>query len=367
MKAVLVLEDGTVIKGKGCGAKNRVAGEIVFATGMTGYVESLTDPSYTAQILMFTYPLIGNYGVTSKDYESDGIKATGLVAREICSYPSNWQSQKSVIEFLHEFNTPAIYNVDTRALTRKIRMHGTMNCILQNYDCEDEIDTEALQKEVKKQKNIDELSLVKRVTTNGIKKIGSSSEGVHEIVVIDCGLKKSIIDSLLNKNVNLTIVPFDTPAEKILAYNPAAVLISNGPGNPAMVKETITTVRDLIGKTMLYGICLGHLIIALALGGKTFKLKFGHRGLNQPVKDFKTGRVFISTQNHGFAVMNENLDALGLKVTQINLNDNTIEGMEHKELAIKTVQYHPEAGPGPHDTYFFFDTLLEDMKNAKKN
>ena len=360
MKAVLVLEDGTVIEGKGFGAEGKALGEIVFATGMTGYVESLTDPSYAGQILMFTYPLIGNYGVSEEDYESDGIKTEGVVVREACFRPSNWRSQKDINEFLLEFGIPGIYGVDTRALTKKIRIHGTMKAVLRTYD--GEVDIEALKREAREQKSISELKLVKRVAADEVERI-ELGDGRYEVALVDCGVKRSIIDNLLNRGMNVTIFPFDAPAEEILSRRPDAVLISNGPGDPAAVEETIAEARKLIGKVVLYGICLGHQIIALALGAKTYKLKFGHRGLNQPVKDLETGRVFISTQNHGFAVAEGGLERTGLEVTHINLNDNTIEGLKHRELPIRTVQYHPEAGPGPHDTYFFFDFLIKDMEN----
>lgn len=368
MKAVLLLEDGTIIEGRGFGAEKKVSGEIVFATGMTGYVESLTDPSYAGQILMFTYPLIGNYGATKEDYESDGIKTEGVVVRECCFKPSNWRSEKDLDSFLKEFDTPGIYGVDTRALTKKIRVFGTMKAILQTY--RGKINLENLKQEIKKQKALSDLDLVEGVSVKNIKRFEANPhtkfgvgarKGKYEMVLIDCGVKISIVKNLLKRGINLTVVPYNIRAEEILGLNPDAVLVSNGPGDPAILVKTISEVKKLVGKIPLYGICLGHQIIALALGAKTYKLKFGHRGMNQPVKDLKSGRVFISTQNHGYTVSEKGLEKTGLEITQINLNDKTIEGMENKKLKIKTVQYHPEASPGPHDTQFFFDAIIQDL------
>jgi len=357
-----VLEDGTVLRGDGFGASGEAMGELVFNTSMTGYVEALTDPSYAGQILMMTYPLIGNYGVCDEDYESDGIKVEGFVVRELCETPSNWRSKKSLSEFLEEYGVPGIQGVDTRMLTRKIRIYGTMKSTLIVYEGNDEPNIDEVIEKTKAQPAITELDLVNKVSAS--KPTFIEGDNDLNVVLIDCGVKWSII-RLLKKNTNIILVPYNTPAKKILEYDPDGVLISNGPGDPIRVKETINTAKELVGKVVLFGICLGHQIISLALGAKTFKLKFGHRGANQPVKDFETGRVFISTQNHGFAVTKESLKDAGLILTQINLNDYTVEGVKHKELPIKSVQYHPEGGPGPHDTYFFFDDFVKTMKEYR--
>lgn len=358
-KAVLVLEDGSFFFGDGFGALGEAQGELVFNTSMTGYVEALTDPSYAGQILMMTYPLIGNYGVCKEDFESDGIKVEGFVVRELCTTPSNWRSELSLEKFLEEYGIRGIQGVDTRMLTKKTRIYGTMKSTLAVYEGKDEPNVEDLIERTKAQPAITEIDLVPRVAAKEPKIIERGNN--LDVVLVDCGVKWSIVKLLCNF-ANVILVPYNTPAKRILEYDPDGVLISNGPGDPVRVKETIATVRELAGKVVLYGICLGHQIISLALGAKTFKLKFGHRGANQPVKDFETGRVFISTQNHGFAVEKTSMEKAGLVVTQINLNDHTVEGFKHKELPIKAVQYHPEAGPGPHDTFFFFEDFEKTIK-----
>ncbi len=358
MKAYLALEDGTFLEGEGFGAKGRAKGELVFETGMTGYVEALTDPSYNGQILMLTYPLIGNYGVSEEDYQSDGIKSEALVIRDLCQYPSNWRSDKSLDEFLKEFDIPGIQGVDTRMLTRKARIHGTMKSVV---SVGEEVDKDELIREAREQPGIVEKEyLVEEVSCDEVQRFENG--GDLELVMLDCGYKRNILTNVLKEGINVTIVPHDTSADDILSYESDGVLVSNGPGNPALLDEVIENVRKLFGETVLYGICLGNQLISLALGAETFKLKFGHRGINHPVKDLETGRVFISTQNHGFAVTEDSLKDVGLEITQINLNDNTVEAVKHSEMPIKAVQYHPEAGPGPHDTYFFFKELRESME-----
>lgn len=351
VKAAVALEDGTYVEGRAFGADRIALGEIVFCTSMTGYVEALTDPSYKGQILMMTYPLIGNYGVCKEDFESDSVKVEGFVVKQLCCKPSNFRSQMTVDELLKTYNVPGIEGVDTRMLTRKIRIYGSMKAAI-GID----IEKEKLIKMAREQPSIVELDLVDKVCVKYPKRI--DTRGKHEVVLIDCGVKASIVRQLLKRSINVTLVPYNYPAEKILDLDPDGVFISNGPGDPARVKETIDTIRKLIGKIPIAGICLGHQLTAIAFGAKTFKLKFGHHGSNQPTKDLETGRVFISSQNHNFSVDEKTLPQ-GLEVTQINLNDLTVEGLRHKELPIITVQYHPEAGPGPHDTYFFFDRFVD--------
>ncbi|MDI9641990.1 MAG: glutamine-hydrolyzing carbamoyl-phosphate synthase small subunit [Archaeoglobales archaeon] len=351
MKAGLALEDGTYLEGKAFGAEKIGIGELVFCTSMSGYVEALTDPSYKGQILMMTYPLIGNYGVCKEDFESDGVKVEGFVVRELCKKPSNWRSEMSVDELLKQYDVVGIEGVDTRMLTKKIRIYGSMKAAIGVG-----VEKDKLIKIAKEQPFIGDIDLVDKVCVREPKRL--EANGKYEVVLIDCGVKMSIVRQLLKRGINLTLVPYNFPAEKIIEMNPDGVFISNGPGDPARVRETIETIQKLVGKFPMAGICLGHQLMALAFKAKTFKLKFGHHGSNQPTKDLETGRVFISSQNHNFSVDEKTLPK-GFEVTQINLNDRTVEGLKHNDLPIITVQYHPEAGPGPHDTYFFFDRFLE--------
>jgi carbamoyl-phosphate synthase small subunit len=357
MKAALALEDGTIVEGCGFGAAGLVQGELVFNTSMTGYVEALTDPSYAGQILMMTYPLVGNYGVCSEDYESDKIQVRGFVVKNLCRKPSNWRNEKSLDQFLIESGVPGIEGIDTRMLTLKARVHGTMKAALAAFVEEEMPGREELVELARRQPHISEVDLVDKVCVEEPKSIDVG--GKYDAVIIDCGVKNSIITQLKLRGVNLHVLPYDTPSERVMEYDPDAVFISNGPGDPSRVTPTIRTIRNLVGNVPIAGICLGLQLTSLALGGNTFKLKFGHRGSNQPVKDLETGRIFISTQNHGFAVNSESLGDTGLELTQKNLNDMTVEGIRHKEMSLMAVQYHPEAGPGPHDTYFFFDRFIK--------
>lgn len=358
MKAALALEDGTYVEGVAFGAEKDAVGEIIFCTSMTGYVEALTDPSYKGQILMMTYPLIGNYGVTREDFESSGVKVEGFVVRELCKRPSNWRSEMSVDELLREYDVPGIEGVDTRMLTKKIRIYGSMRAAIGVGD----VDREELIRKAVEQPFISEIDLVDKVCVKEPKRLDAG--GKLEVVMIDCGVKRSIVRQLMKRGVNVTLVPFEYPSSRVMEINPDGVFISNGPGDPARVKPAIETIKRLAGKVPIAGICLGHQLTSIALGAKTFKLKFGHHGSNQPVKDFETGRVFISSQNHNFAVDEKTLPK-DVEVTQINLNDKTVEGLIHRDIPLITVQYHPEAGPGPHDTHFFFDRFVEMLKEYR--
>ena len=344
MKGKLILEDGSMFYGDLLN-NIKATGEVVFNTGMTGYQEILTDPSYCRQIVTLTYPLIGNYGVADIFMQSRKSFVNGFIIGELCDEGSNWHLETSLRVFLSRQGIPCLYNVDTRAITRQIRSAGTMKGIIVAEDtAQSEID-ELFAVPIKK-------DVVDEVTTPEAYKM--ENDGPH-VVVMDFGIKKNILKALHKIGCNLTIVPSTTTAEEIMSLQPDGLFLSNGPGDPKDVPEVIANVKKLIDKKPIFGICLGHQLLALALGADTYKLKFGHRGSNQPVKNLLTGKVQISSQNHGFAVDEKSFEGLPLEVTHRSVNDGTVEGMRHKELPIFSVQYHPEASPGPDDNTYLFD------------
>lgn len=350
-QAILALEDGTILKGKGLGCPGISTGELVFTTSYTGYVEALSDPSYNGQVLMFAYPLIGNYGACEENMQSDSIKAEGVVVREACRNPSHRNSTKTIDEFLKENGTRGISDIDTRMLTIKIREKGTVKSALLVGK---KGVAEAI-KLAKEQPHITELDLVSEVTCRKIYKISGPGP---KVAVLDTGVKRNILNNLIKQGLELVVFPATTSPEEIEEYRPQAIFLTNGPGDPLQAESAIKVVQNFVAKIPIFGICFGTQLIALALGGKTYKLKFGHRGANQPVKDVDAGKVYITSQNHGFAVEEDSLKRSGLKVTQINANDGTVEAIEHSHYNIFAVQYHPEANPGPKDTEeMFFDKV----------
>jgi carbamoyl-phosphate synthase small subunit len=352
----LVLEDGSAYAGHGFGAEGVGYGEVVFNTSMTGYQEMLTDPSYAGQIVVPTYPMIGNYGINDIDYQSSRIQVSGFVVRQDCYQPNHWQSQRTLHEYLKANGIPGIGGVDTRAITRHLRSVGVMMGII----TEDEPDKAiARLKELPKYVDTD---FVPRVSTDKVFEWDAEEkrDGKH-IVVLDCGVKYSILRNLSKLGCKVTVVPATTPSQDILKLNPDGILVSPGPGDPAL-SYLQDTVRDLVGKKPVMGICLGHQLLARAFGSRTFKLKFGHRGANHPVQDIASGRVYITAQNHGYAVDGDSLKG-GLEVSQINLNDNTVEGMIHRDYPILSIQYHSEASPGPLDTVDAFKRFLDMVIN----
>lgn len=359
LNAKIVLEDGTTVSGQGFGAERTVTGEIVFCTSMTGYQEALTDPSYAGQILLLTYPLVGNYGVNHGDYESDRIQVEGFVVREYCEQPDHSDADRTVHEFLKEEGIPGIANVDTRALTLRIRDGGVVKGALRTS--KDEINTDDLLETCRTARDYGEKELVSRVTRDE----PAYHEGPgEEIAVIDLGMKHSIRDNLLERDCGVHVLPAETTAEEILERDVDGVVISPGPGNPENVPGGLDRIENLLGEVPVFGICLGHQLLARASGGETYKLKFGHRGANQPVKDLNKDRIYITSQNHGYAVDDDSLPEDKLEVDKINLNDDTVEGMQHRKHDAMSVQYHPEASPGPQDSSYLFDDFLEMVRNA---
>jgi carbamoyl-phosphate synthase small subunit len=371
-KAILVLEDSSIYEGEAFGATSTTYGEVVFNTSMTGYQEMLTDPSYAGQILVPTYPLIGNYGINESDSESRRIQVRGFVVRECCPRPSHWQSTRTLQEFLQAYGIPGISGIDTRALTRHLRSSGVMMGILSS-----EMTVEEASSELRSLPRYDYVNFVCQVSTEkqydwqsgnpakpnvpSLSLRGAPAIKQSHVLVIDYGLKYNILRTLCELNCQVTAIPCTASAADVLALNPDGIVLSPGPGDPALLGDSAETVRDLIGKKPIMGICLGHQLIGQALGAKAFKLKFGHRGGNHPVKDLATNRVYITAQNHGYALDANTLKG-GLEVSQINLNDGTVEGLRHRELPVLGIQYHAEASPGPWDNKYLFERFLDMVK-----
>ena len=354
--AYLVLEDGSVYEGVGFGADADGLGEVVFNTSMTGYQEVLTDPSYAGQLVNLTYPLVGNYGINPEDFESGRIQVGGSVVRENCELPSHGRSNRTLHEFLTSQGIPGIAEVDTRAITRRLRSQGVMLGIITRTD------PDAALRRLQDSPAYDDRDYVTIVTTREEYDWDDGDEEAveakHRILVTDCGLKYNILRQLRLRGCRVTVVPAATPAEELLALQPSGILFSPGPGDPKLLDYVVNNTRKVLGQVPVMGICLGHQIIARALGADTFKLKFGHRGGNHPVKDLADGRVYITAQNHGYAVSPDKLPS-GLEVSHINLNDQTVEGFRHKSLPLFTIQYHSEASPGPRDNEYLFDQFIE--------
>ena len=349
----LVLEDGTVFLGTAFGCLEPMIGEVVFNTGMTGYQEILSDPSYCGQMVTMTYPLIGNYGINDHDFESFSPSASALIVKEYCEVPSNWRSAKTLSELLEAKGVPGLCNVDTRALTIKIREHGAIRGMIADINKSNE----EILAELKATPVLDRH--VEQVST---KMVYSAPGKGHRIVLVDFGVKKGIIRDLTARGCEVIVVPFNTTASQIDHLNPDGVVLSNGPGDPKDVVEALPMIREVQEKYPLMGICLGHQLFALANGADTKKMKFGHRGCNHPVKDLETNKVHITSQNHGYEVCRQSVENTPLEITHVALNDNTVEGLKHKEYKAFTVQYHPEASPGPDDASYLFDRFIANLK-----
>jgi carbamoyl-phosphate synthase small subunit len=373
MKAVMVLEDGKIFEGTGFGARGEGVGEVVFHTGMSGYQEILTDPSYNEQIVTMTYPQIGNYGVSGEDAESRKLFLRGFIVKENCEFPSNWRSEQSLHSYLKQNNIVGLAGIDTRALVRHLRDKGSKCGIISTR----EYDVKKLKAKLAGYPGLVNRDIVQDVTCkkkyewqHGVADVctGKQKKPVKKfkVVAVDFGIKTNILRMLRSSGCGVTVVPADSTAEEILKARPDGVFLSNGPGDPGPVTYAIKTIRDLLGKVPIFGICLGQQLLGLALGGKTYKLKFGHHGANHPVMNLKTKVVEITSQNHGFCVDMKSLKKKDVEVTHMNLNDNTVEGIRCKKLPAFSVQYHPEAAPGPHDSSYLFNDFIEMMSDFKK-
>jgi carbamoyl-phosphate synthase small subunit len=382
MRALLALEVGRIFEGESFGATGTRVGEVCFITSMTGYQEVLTDPSYRGQIVAMTSPLIGNYGTNALDQESAEPHVRGFVVEELAETPSSWRSEQSLEDYLKRWNIPGVQGIDTRALTRHLRERGAMKACLTTEAMSERDAVE----EAKRGEGVDGMDFVKEVSTREIYRwdpddresalwsvASGNAEEVqrqalpairHQIVAYDFGMKENILRRLRQTGFGVTVVPAKTSADEVLALKPDGVFLSNGPGDPAALGYAHDAVHGLMGKTPIFGICLGHQVLGYAFGGRTFKLKFGHRGGNQPVKDLRSGKVAITSQNHGFAV-DADLLPREVEVTHVNLNDGTVEGMRHRELPVFSVQYHPEAAPGPHDAGYFFHQFAELIESER--
>lgn len=403
-RAILALADGTIFEGRAFGAEGECVGEVVFNTAMTGYQEVLTDPSYKGQIVCMTYPLIGNYGINPEDIESRGPFVEGFIVKEGCPYPSNWRGAKSLEGYLKEWGIVGIQGIDTRALTKHIRDRGAQEGVISTTD----LNPESLVKKAQASPGLLGRDLVREVacrqpfrwtqgewqwttgyaddrspvtdpskTLEQLDLFGHRSSAArpgvpveigerYRVVAIDCGIKYNILRQLVSVGCDVLVVPASTTAAEILAYNPDGILIGNGPGDPEGLPYLIETTRQLVGTRPIFGICLGHQILGLALGGRTYKLKFGHHGANHPVKELRTGKVEITTQNHGFAVDIDSIPGGEVELTHVNLNDGTVEGMRHRRLPLFSVQYHPEASPGPHDSRYLFHRFIALMHQYRQ-
>ena len=362
-KVYLVLEDGSFYQGLAFGADKKQYGEVVFNTSMTGYQEVLTDPSYAGQLVVMSYPLVGNYGIYSNHNESDAVQVAGFIVRDYCLTPSNGESDKTLGDYLGEHDIPGIYGIDTRAVIRRIRNHGVMMGVVTR-----EKPSRALLQwdEVG---SYGEIDFVKKVTTDlgyawrGDAERDDNSKG-YRIIVVDYGLKYNILRLLKARNCEVIVMSANSSVMEILDKKPDGILLSPGPGDPALLDRMVSNVAQLIGKIPMFGICLGHQIIAQALGAKTYKLKFGHRGGNHPVSDLTTGKTYITAQNHGYAVDPESLPQ-GLEITHVNLNDGTVEGLRHIQKSVFTIQYHSEGSPGPKDNEYLFDEFMETIRKQR--
>jgi carbamoyl-phosphate synthase small subunit len=355
-----MLEDGFQLTGQAIGPRGETTGEVVFHTGMTGYPEVVTDPSYAGQIVVFTYPQIGNYGIAPEDFEATRLHLRGVVVREACRTPSNWRSSTSFPELMKHRGLVGIEGVDTRALTRHLRSRGAMRGIISHLDFE----RPSLARKVAAEPRMAGSDLTRSVTTRAPYRV-DAGDARFSVVAYDLGIKANILRGLMRESCRVEVVPADTPAETVLAKRPDGVFLSNGPGDPAATRHVIHSVERLVGLVPIFGICLGHQVLALALGGATYKLKFGHHGANHPVLDLKTGKVEVTSHNHGFAVQEESLAGAGLELTHRNLNDGSVEGFRHPEYRCFAVQYHPEAAPGPHDASYLFGRFAKLMRGDR--